>query len=290
MRNEKKVNIEEWTSVLKSKKKWFDIDLKSIWDYKDLVFLLVRRDFVAYYKQTILGPLWFIIQPLFTTIVFTVIFGGIANIPTDGADKFKALFYMAGIVCWSYFAECLNKTANTFVSNSGVFGKVYFPRLIIPISVVITNLITFSIQFCLFLCFIIYFSFNGFEFHFTIQLLLLPLLLLQMALLGLGVGVIISSLTTKYRDLTFAVGFGVQLWMYGSSVVVPLSAVSSPKFKMIMMLNPMTSVIETFKHIFLGIGHFNFNLFLIGWGITLLLLTIGVILFNKVEQSFMDTV
>jgi len=281
---------QHWTSILKPKRGWLDIDLKNIWNYRDLIGLLVRRDFVAYYKQTILGPLWFIIQPLFTTIVFTVIFGGMAKIPTDGADKFKALFYMAGIVCWGYFAECLNKTSNTFVSNSGVFGKVYFPRIIIPISVIISNLITFSIQFLLFVGFIVYFSFNGFEFHFTSKLLLLPLLLLQMAMLGLGTGIIISSLTTKYRDLTFAVGFGVQLWMYASSVVIPFSAISSPVIKTILQFNPMVSVIETFKQIFLGIGQFNLDLFLFSWLITILLLVIGIILFNRVERNFMDTV
>jgi lipopolysaccharide transport system permease protein len=283
---ESQVN-ENWTNILGPKRKLFDVNLKEIWYYKDLILLLVKRDFVAYYKQTILGPLWFLIQPIFTTIVFTVIFGKIAKIPTDGIPQ--QLFYMSGIVCWNYFSECLNKTSNTFVSNASIFGKVYFPRLVIPISIVITNLLTFLIQFLLFFSFFLYFYYKGAPISLSYAFLFLPLLVLQIALLGLGMGIIVSSLTTRYRDLSFAVVFGVQLWMYATPVVYPLSVVPE-KYKWLFILNPMTTIIESFRYAFLGISSVNSTMIMMSWSITLFILIIGVILFNKVEKSFMDTV
>lgn len=279
--------LEEWTKILGPKRHLLDINLKEVWYYRDLILLLVKRDFVAYYKQTILGPLWFLIQPIFTTIVFTVIFGKIAKIPTDGIPQ--QLFYMSGIVCWNYFSECLNKTSNTFVTNASIFGKVYFPRLVIPISIVITNLLTFFIQFCLFLAFFLYFYSKGMPVSISSSIIFLPLIVLQIALLALGMGIIISSLTTRYRDLSFAVVFGIQLWMYATPVVYPLSVVPE-KVKYLFMLNPMTSIVESFRHVFLGTSSINSSIIALSWSITLIILALGVILFNRVEKSFMDTV
>jgi lipopolysaccharide transport system permease protein len=249
--------------------------------------LFVRRDFVAVYKQTILGPLWFLLQPLFTTIVFTVIFGKIAKIPTDGLPQ--VLFYLSGIVVWNYFANCLNKTSDTFVANAGIFGKVWFPRLSVPISIVISNLITFAIQFVLFLCFWVYFLLSGSTINPQPLILILPLLILQMAALGLGCGIIVSSLTTKYRDLTYLVGFGVQLWMFATPVVYPISRIPA-RFQWIIALNPMAPIVELFRYAFLGAGT------IIPWQIglsivnTVIILFIGIILFSRIEKSFMDTV
>jgi lipopolysaccharide transport system permease protein len=242
---------------------------------------------VSVYKQTILGPLWFLIQPLFTTVIFTVIFGKVAKIPTDGLPQ--PLFYMAGVVAWSYFSGCLNKTSNTFVGNAGIFGKVWFPRLTVPISNVISSLVSFGIQFALFLCFLLYYYTAGTSVRITPLVLLAPLLILQMAALGLGFGIIVSSLTTKYRDLTHLVGFGVQLWMYATPVVYPISQIP-PKWQWVIALNPMSPVIEVFRYIFLGAG--TVNGFQIGMSIltTFLVLFIGIVLFSRIEKSFMDTV
>lgn len=276
-----------WTTTIRPHSGWFDINLKEIWSYRDLILLFVRRDFVAYYKQTILGPLWFILQPLFTTIVFTIIFGNIANIPTDGLPPM--LFYMAGIVTWNYFASCLTQTSNTFVINAGIFGKVYFPRLAVPVSVVITNLLTFAIQFSLFLVFMLYFYLNGSSIQPNIWILLAPFLLIQMAALGLGVGILVSSLTTKYRDLTFAVGFGVQLWMYATPVVYPLSQIPE-KWQWLIALNPMTAIVETFRYAFLGAGTVQPMLLGISLSMTIIILSVGIVLFSRVQKTFMDTV
>lgn len=277
-----------WDLVIKPQNKWYQIDLASIWHYRDLLMLLVRRDFVSVYKQTILGPLWFFIQPIITSLTFTFIFSGIAKISTDGNPAI--LFYMAGITLWTYFSDCLTKTSNTFVANAGVFGKVYFPRLIVPLSVLVSNLIKFSIQFLIFLCVWVYFLINTNSLHVQWQLIwLLPILVLMMAGLGLGFGVLISSLTTKYRDLTFLVGFGVQLLMYGSSVVLPISTMSE-RIKFIMLLNPLTSIIEAFKYVFLGSGSYEPMWLLYSFGVMIILISISVITFSKVEKSFMDTV
>lgn len=283
----RKLDEENWTLVLKPKSGWFDIDFKGLWHYKDLTLLFVRRNFVSYYKQTILGPMWFFIQPILTTLMFTVVFSGIAKISTDGLPP--VLFYLAGTVMWNYFAECLNKTSSTFIDNAAIFGKVYFPRLVMPISIVLTNLITFGIQFALFLGFMGFFALKGTVFHPSAGILLTPVLILMMAFLGLGLGIIISSLTTKYRDLRFLVTFGVQLAMYATPVVYPLSSVSD-RLKPYILANPMTAIIETFRWSFLGSGSFNGLNLAYSASTILIILVVGVILFSRVEKTFMDTV
>lgn len=269
------------------KRDLFEVDLKELWRYKDLILLFVKRTFVSQYKQTILGPAWAVIQPLLTTIVLTVVFGGIANLPTDGIPSF--LFYLCGTICWNYFSNNITVTSTTFVSNAAIFGKVYFPRLVLPISTVITNLISFAIQLIAFLVFWMIYLVGGNSIHPNWGLILIPLLLLQMAMLSLGFGVIISALTTKYRDLAMLVSFGVQLWMYATPVAYS-STLIPEKWIGLYMLNPMTPIIETFRYGFLGVGTINVTYSLISWGITLLILVVGVLLFNKVEKTFMDTV
>jgi lipopolysaccharide transport system permease protein len=280
---------EHWDLIIKPKNKWHEIDLAAIWKYKDLLMLLVRRDFVAVYKQTILGPLWLFIQPIITSITFTFIFGRLAKISTDGNPPI--LFYMAGITLWTYFADCLNKTSNTFISNAGVFGKVYFPRLIIPLSVLVSNFVKLCIQLFIFLIVWIYFlnfSSHSIRPHWE-YIWLVPVLIFMMAGLGLGFGILISSLTTKYRDLTFLVGFGVQLMMYASSVVLPISSMPE-KVKTLMLFNPLTSIIEAFKYIFLGSGSFEGVWLIYGFGFMIIIVSLAIIVFSKVEKSFMDTV
>ena len=278
---------EDWSLVVKPEVNMFDLRLSELWRYRDLVLLFVRRDFVATYKQTILGPLWFIIQPVLTTITFTIIFGNIAKIPTDGIPQM--LFYLSGLVSWNYFAECLNKTSNTFIGNAHIFGKVYFPRMAVPVSIVISNLVTYLIQFLLFLSFYIYFIITGTVVYPNIAILLLPVMIVMMACLGLGLGIIISSMTTKYRDLRFLVTFGVQLFMYATPVIYPMS-ILSPKAQFYISLNPMSSIIETFRYAFLGSGNLNFMHLAYSAVFSLAILFIGVIYFNKVEKSFMDTI
>lgn len=277
----------EWTEVIRPVSGWFDLHLNELWRYRDLIMLFVRRDFVSVYKQTILGPLWYLIQPVFTTIVFTVIFGKVANIPTDGIPQ--PLFYLSGIVAWQYFSGCLNKTSSTFVGNAGIFGKVYFPRLTVPLSVVISNLVSFAIQLLLFGGVILYYLAQGAAISLQWSVLLVPLLILQMAALGLGFGIIVSSLTTKYRDLTQLVGFGVQLWMYASPVVYPTSMIPE-KYRWLMALNPMAPIIEAFRYAFLGVGTVNVGSMAISAVMTVVILVIGIILFSRIEKSFMDTV
>lgn len=287
LKEKKNANIENWTLILSSKKGWFDLNLKELWSFRDLIMLFVRRDFIAVYKQTVLGPLWFLLQPLFTTVVFTVVFGKVAKIPTDGLPPF--LFYMTGLVAWNYFSNCLISTSDTFVSNAGIFGKVYFPRLVVPISVVISSILTFVIQFGLLLTFLFYFYLKGASIEPKLWILLTPLMIVHMAALGLGIGILISSLTTKYRDLTFAVGFGVQLWMYATPIVYPLSQIPE-KWHWLAALNPMTAIIETFRFAFLGSGVTNLSIMGISIGITILILTAGIMLFSRIEKTFMDTV
>ncbi len=278
---------EDWTAVIGPISGWFNFSLRELWSYRDLIALFVRRDFVAVYKQTILGPLWFLLQPLFTTIVFTVIFGRIAHIPTDGLPPM--LFYMAGIVSWNYFSSCLTTTSNTFIANAGIFGKVYFPRLTVPVSVVIVNLMTFFIQFLLFLGFLFYFSLRGATIHPSAWILLMPFLLVQMGVLGLGIGILVSSLTTKYRDLTFVVGFGTQLWMYATPIVYPMSQIPE-RWQWLYALNPMSSVIEIFRFAFLGSGSVNLQHLAISVGMTIFIFGLGIVLFSRIEKTFMDTV
>jgi lipopolysaccharide transport system permease protein len=278
---------EKWDLVIQPGKRWFDLHLQDLWRYRDLISLFVKRDFVTFYKQTAFGPLWYIIQPLLTTVVFTVVFGKVARVSTDGITPF--LFYLAGNVAWNYFSGCLNETSSTFVKNAGIFGKVYFPRLTVPVSVVIINLVKFGIQFALFLVFYVYFIARGLPFHPTFYIVLLPVLILQMAVLSLGSGILVSSLTIKYRDLIFVMSFAVQLWMYASSVIIPASSIPE-KYRPIYMLNPMASVIEMFRYAFMGQGIVDAVYVGISWAVTLAILFSGIILFSRVEKSFMDTV
>ena len=281
---------EEWDIELTPESHWFDLKIKEIWHYRDLLLLLVRRDFVSFYKQTLLGPLWFFIQPLFTTVIYTFVFGGLADISTDGLPQ--ALFYLAGITAWNYFADCLLKTSSVFTANAGLFGKVYFPRLIVPLSIVVSNLIRFGIQMLLFLSMMGYFALKGQVFHPNAYLLLFPALLVLMAMLGLGLGMIISAITTKYRDLSFLIGFGVQLMMYLTTVIYPLSTVKLkyPKYQWLVEYNPMTAIIESFRYGFLGKGTFTMTSLLVTTVSTLVILLTGIIIFNRVERNFIDTV
>ena len=277
----------EWDIIIRPQRAWWDLRLEELWQYRDLIGLLVRRDFVAQYKQTILGPLWYLIQSVLTTVVFTVIFGGIAHLSTDGLPPF--LFYMAGNTVWSYFSACLTNTSNTFTSNAAIFGKVYFPRLSIPVSVIISNLISFGIRFGVFLAFWVYFMLIGSIIRPNLWILLLPVLLFLMAGMGLGLGIIVSSLTTKYRDLQQLVGFGMQLLMYATPVIYPISTVQGI-WRWLILANPMTPVVETFRLAFLGTSSLSPVYLLYSAGFMLAVFLIGVLIFNHVETTFMDTV
>ena len=265
----------------------FDLKLKEIWSYRDLLMLFVRRDFVAKYKQTVLGPLWFFIQPLFTMIIYTFIFGNIAGLSTDGMPK--TLFYLAGITAWNYFANCLRTTSNTFTVNAGLFGKMYFPRAITPLSIVISNLIQFIIGMILFLGFYFYYLSIGALVKPNLTLLLFPFLVLIMGFLGLGFGMLVSAMTTKYRDLQYLVQFGVQLLMYATPVIYPLSEIPA-KYKSLILANPMTGVVETFKYSFLSSGTFSWSMLAYSAGFTIVIFLVGLMIFNKTEKNFMDTV
>ena len=278
---------DNWTVVIEPRGRRFDLRLEELWRYRDLVSLFVHRDFVARYKQTILGPLWYLIQPLLTTIVFTVVFGNIAGISTDGLPKF--LFYMAGNVTWTYFADCLTKTHNTFSANAGVFGKVYFPRLAIPVSLLITNFLTFTIQLLFFVGFMGYFTWRGDAVTPNATIFWLPVLVGIMAGLGLGLGLILSALTARYRDLSQLVTFGVALAMYATPVVYPLSTVPE-KYRLLIMVNPMTPVIEAFRYAFLGSGTFQLWPMVYSATAMIVLLLTGIVVFHRVERTFMDTV
>ncbi|HEX7415091.1 MAG TPA: ABC transporter permease [Bacteroidia bacterium] len=278
---------ENWDLTIKPHTKWYDLRLNEILHYKDLLFLFVRRDFVSLYKQTILGPLWFFIQPIITAITFTVIFGNLAKIPTDGLPQ--VLFYLCGITLWNYFSDTLTKTADTFTANANIFGKVYFPRMIVPLSVVVSNLIKLGVQFLLFIAIWIFYMLKGSTVKPNEALLLVPFLVILMGFLGLSFGIIISSMTTKYRDLKFLVTFGIQLLMYASPIVYPLSIVPQ-KYRWLILANPVTSIIETFKYAFLGVGEFNWFHLAYSTLFTLVLFLVGLVIFHRVEKSFMDTV
>jgi len=278
---------QNWDLIITHRKKWYDLQLRDVWRYRDLIALFVRRDFVSRYKQTILGPLWFLIQPLITSIVFTVIFGNIAQLPTAGLPQL--LFYMSGTVLWSYFSSCLTSTSDTFIANAHLFGKVYFPRLVTPISIVLSNLITFAIQFFFFLAFFLYFFLRGSDITLTLWALTLPLLIFLMAGLGLGFGIIISSMTTKYRDLRYLVSFGVSLWMYGSPVIYPVSSIPEG-WRWVADINPMTPIIETFRAGFLGAGDASWLGLAFSAIFMFVVMFIGVVIFNRVEKTFIDTV
>ena len=277
---------EVWDLVIRPHRKWFDLKLGELWRYRDLVMLFVRRDFVAQYKQTLLGPLWYIIQPLLTTITFTIVFGRIAKLPTNGLPQF--LFYMSGTVIWTYFSNCLTKTSETFVSNAPLFGKVYFPRLAVPVSILFSNLIALAIQFAFFLAFMVYFALRGAHLHPNWWILGTPLYLLMMAGMALGAGTIVLALTFKYRDLRFLVQFGVQLLMYAAPVVYSTSSLP-PQLQSIVRANPMSSVIEAFRYAYLGgisptLGQLAYSLVFV-----VVLVFVGAVLFNRVEATFVDT-
>ncbi|MDQ6843592.1 MAG: ABC transporter permease [Bacteroidota bacterium] len=279
---------EHWDMIIEPKAHLLDLNLKEVWKYRDLLLLFVKRDFIAQYKQTILGPLWHVIQPLFTTIMFLLVFGKIANIPTDGIPP--VLFYMSGITIWNYFSSCLSSTSNTFVANAGIFGKVYFPRLVIPLSSVLSNIVKFGIQFLLLVIMMIFYAYKGTPVHAGISLLCIPVLVIMMAGLGLGLGIIISSLTTKYRDLTILIGFAVQLLIYATPIVYPLSFLKGKSYASWIKWNPLTPIVETFRYALFGKGSFEASGLLYSGGIIVVILFIGLLIFSKVERTFMDTV
>lgn len=281
---------EKWDIVIKPQSKLFTLNLKEVWKYRDLVQMYIRRDIVTMYKQTVLGPLWFIIQPLLTSVMYMFIFGGVAGISTDGLPKI--LFYLAGILTWTYFSECLTKSSGTFSANAGVFSKVYFPRLVAPISSIISNLVKLGIQLLLFVGIYLYFYWNGADLHITSCIFLFPVLILMSAGLGFGIGIIVSSLTTKYRDLAILFTFITQLWMYITPVIYPLSIMEEnyAKYMWIIQLNPMTSIVETTRYAFMGVGTFSWASLLYSFVFTIVIVFFGIITFNKIERRFIDIV
>lgn len=276
----------EWTNVISSEHSLFKLNLREVWDYRDLVYMFVKRDFVSSFKQTILGPLWFFINPIFTTVVYLIVFGNIANLSTDGAPKI--LFYLAGVTLWNYFSSSLGGTSNVFVGNAGIFGKVYFPRLVMPITIVISNLMRFGVQFLLFLVVFFYYWYKG-EVTPNWWILFTPIFILMMSLFALGVGMIFSSLTTKYRDLSMLLTFGISLYMYATPVIYPTSMLSA-KIQPYAKYNPLTGIFEGFKYAWMGVGEFHPIMLVYSSVIILILLAIGTVIFNKVEKGFMDTV
>lgn len=282
--------MQNWTEEITPQNSLFDLKLKEVWRYKDLLAMFVKRDFVTFYKQTILGPLWFFVQPLLTSIMFLIIFGKVANIGTDEVPKM--VFYLSGVTLWNYFSECLNKTATVFKDNANIFGKVYFPRLIMPLSIVVSNLVRFCIQFLLFILIWAWHYFKGYNLHPNWTILLVPYLLLLMAILALGAGMIISSLTTKYKDLIFLLTFGVQLLMYATPIIYPLSTLekNAKALAWIIKANPLSAIVETFRYGFTGSGNFSWMMLSYSSVFAILLLIIGALIFNKVEKGFMDTV
>lgn len=279
--------MQEYKTVIKPKRAWFDLNLKELFRYRDLIMLFVRRTFVSQYKQTILGPAWAVIQPLLTTVVLTVVFGNIAGLAPSGVPTFA--FYLCGSVAWTYFSSCLTSTSTTFTANAAIMGKVYFPRLVMPVSSVISQLISFAIQFCFFLIFWIYYIISGANIHPNAYIVMTPLFLLHLAMLSLGVGIVISAMTTKYRDLAMVVGFGVQLWMYATPVAYDISVIPD-KFLSLYMLNPVTPIITMFRYAYLGVGEPCMPFYAISFAVTLAVLFIGILMFNRVEKTFMDTV
>ena len=279
---------DNWTLIIRPQQKLWSVDFKEIWRYRDLIALFVKRNIVIQYKQTILGPLWYIIQPVLTVIMNMVVFGGIAGMSTDGVPQI--LFYLAGNVCWFYFSDCLNQTSKTFTDNQAMFGKVYFPRMVVPISTVLSNLLRFGIQIGLFVVLYLYYFYAGTSVSPNSYLLLFPVFIILLAGLGLGFGILVSSMTTKYRDLTILFTFIVQLWMYATPIVYPLSMVPEGKLRMLILANPMTPVIEAFKYATLGQGYFSWEALGYSFAFMSVLLLWGTIVFNKVQRSFMDTV
>lgn len=282
------IETEVWDQVIQPKVGLFVLNFAELWRYRDLLWLFVKRDFVAQYKQTVLGPLWHFIQPIFTTLTFLFLFGKIANIPTDGIDKIP--FYLSGITIWNYFSACLTGTSSTFISNAGIFGKVYFPRLVIPLSTVMSNIVKFGIQFLLLLAVLIWYGIKNQYFHFGYSWLLIPVLVMMMAGLGLGAGIIISSLTTKYRDFTILIGFAVQLLMYATPIAYPLSYLQGKSYASWIQWNPLTPIVEAFRFALFGTGTVDIYRMMYSAGCIAILLFTGMMLFSKVERNFMDTV
>jgi len=278
---------DSWDLEIKPKDNVFDLHLKDVWNYRDLLWLLVRRDFVSFYKQTIFGPLWLFIQPIFTTVIFTLVFSNLAKISTDGVPP--PLFYMAGNVAWNYFSDGLNKTSTVFRDNASIFGKVYFPRLIMPLSIIFSNLTKFGIQFSLFLFMMVFYAFNGFKIEPNWYILLFPIVIFLMAILGLGLGLIITAMTTKYRDLIFLVSFGLQLLMYATPIIYPLSA-APQKYRIFIICNPVSGLIETFRYGFLSTGQFSLGAFAYSVAASIVIFLIGLVVFNRVERTFVDTI
>lgn len=288
MANKVNEEAEYWDQVIEPKVKLFDLNLKEVWRYRDLLWLFVKRDFTAQYKQTLLGPLWHFIQPIFTTLMFLFIFGTVANIPTDGIDAIP--FYMSGIAIWNYFSSCLTATSSTFVSNANIFGKVYFPRMVLPLSTVMSNMVKFGIQFLLLLGVMIFYGIKNGSFHFGISWLLIPVLVIMMAGLGLGLGIIISSLTTKYRDFNVLIGFAVQLLMYATPIAYPLSYLNDKPFGKWVAWNPLSPIVEAFRYALFGKGSFESIHLIYSTLFIIVVMFIGALFFNKVEKTFMDTV
>ena len=278
---------ENWDLEIRPVESLFNLHLKDVWNYRDLLFLFVKRDFVSFYKQTVFGPLWFFLQPIFTTFIFTFVFAKMAGISTGGVPP--VIFYLSGTISWSYFSECVTKTSTVFRDNVNIFGKVYFPRLIMPLSIVVSNLVKFGVQFLLFIIILVWYMMNGTTVQLNIYVLLFPVIIILMALLGLGIGLIVTALTTKYRDLAFLVNFGIQLAMYASPVIYPVSAIPE-KYRQVLILNPLTGLIETFRFGFTGAGQFYPFAFAYSVVFTLVTLLIGLVVFNKVEKNFVDTI
>ncbi len=283
---------EDFSTVIQPKTKWFDLKLKQVLEYRDLIFLFVKRNFVSKYKQTVLGPIWAVIQPLLTTVVFTLVFGNIAGLAPGGVPSF--VFYLSGTILWTYFSSCLTQTANTFVANSHIMGKVYFPRLVMPISTVFSEMIGLAIQYVFLIIFLVYYTVTGQGVHPNLWILMTPLMILQLAVLSLGFGIIVSALTTKYRDLAMLVAFGTQLWMYASPIAYDMFSMGAfapgGKWHALYMCNPITSIVNLFRYGYLGIGTMEWNYYFIGWATTIVIFLIGVVLFNRIEKTFMDTV
>ena len=281
---------EKWDSIIEPKDKLLSVDFKELWRYRDLCSLFVKRNIITQYKQTILGPVWFVVQPALTVIMYMIVFGGIAGIPTDGVPR--PLFYLAGTCMWNYFSECLTKTSNTFVDNASIFGKVYFPRMVVPLATVISNLLRFGIQLGLFL--IVYAIYQIWiipgQIHTNWHVLLLPLLIVMLAGLALGFGILFSSMTTKYRDMSLLLDYFVRLWMYATPIIYPLSTITNPKLRMVMSLNPLTGITEAFKYGMLGQGEFSWAMLAYSFAFMVVLLSIGIVIFNRVQRTFMDTV
>lgn len=280
-------NSEQWTETISAKSSLFSLNLNEVWRYRDLVYMLVKRDFVTSFKQTVLGPIWFFIQPILTTIMFVIIFGRVAGLSTDGAPMFA--FYLAGVTLWNYFQNCLTNTSNVFRGNANIFGKVYFPRLVMPLSIVVSNLMRFCVQFILFIIVILYYVVTSDLVHPNFWVLVTPFLIFLMAAFAMGMGMIFSSLTTKYKDFSMLLSFGVSLYMYATPVVIPISQFPG-KFRWILDINPLTGIFECFKYAYLGVGDFSGQMLIYSTFVILLILSFGVLIFNKVEKSFMDTI